>query len=167
VMGVDPGMRLTGFGCVETPRRGTTLPLTRSRDAALVDAGVIRLDVDLPIADRLVQLEREFVALLDELKPELVGIESLYAHVEHPATSIVMGHGRGVLLLATRRAGISLVELKATEIKKSLTGFGHAGKGQMQGAIKYEFSLAIEPKPADVADGLAIALAALRRRELA
>jgi crossover junction endodeoxyribonuclease RuvC len=77
-----------------------------------------------------------------------------------------MGHARGVLLMAVRRANIPLLELRPTEIKKSLTGFGHAGKGQMQSAIKYEFSLAVEPKPADAADGLAIALAALRRREL-
>lgn len=167
VLGIDPGTRLTGFGCVEQlrgPRSDAgSRPVTVARDASLLDAGVIRLDTEQKLPDRLIQLEREFQQLLDELKPDLVAVEMLYANYKHPTTAIIMGHARGVILLAIRRSSIPLLELRATEIKKSLTGYGHAGKGQMQSAIKHEFALAVEPKPADVADALAIALAGLRR----
>ncbi len=71
-----------------------------------------------------------------------------------------MAHARGVILLAVRRASLELVEIRPNEVKKSLTGFGHAAKGQMQDAIKAHFGLAEAPRPPDVADALAIALCA-------
>ncbi len=169
VLGIDPGLRLTGFGCVATPGPGGAragLGQTRARDAELIDAGVIRLDVKTSVSDRLLELEVELVKLIDDLRPDLAVVETLYAHYKHPATAIVMGHARGVILLAIRRAGVPLVELRPNEIKKSLTGFGHAKKGQMQKSIAQEFGMAQEPKPADVADAIAIALAGLRRARI-
>ncbi len=169
VLGIDPGLRLTGFGCVRTPGPGNArapLGQTRARDAELVDAGVIRLDVKTSVSDRLLELDGELGNLLEELKPDLAVVETLYAHYKHPATAIVMGHARGVILLAIRRAGVALVELRPNEIKKSLTGFGHAKKGQMQESIAQEFGLAQVPKPPDVADAIAIALAGLRRARI-
>ena len=94
---------------------------------------------------------------------EVVAVEMLFAHYKHPTTAIVMGHARGVLLLAVRRAGLRLMELRPTMVKKSLTGHGHAHKAQMQRAIQVEFGLAALPEPSDVADALAIALCASRR----
>lgn len=173
VLGIDPGLRLTGYGCVEPvagargPRRLSASPATGiSRDGSLrlVEGGVLRLDPKASVADRLVELERDMVGLLERLRPSVVAVEMLFAHVKHPATSIVMAHGRGVVLLAARRAGVEVVELRATEVKKAVTAFGHAGKGQVQARIQDEFALPAPPKPADTADALAIALCALRRR---
>jgi crossover junction endodeoxyribonuclease RuvC len=84
-------------------------------------------------------------------------------HYKHPATAIVMGHGRGVLLLAVRAAGLDLIELKPAEVKKSMTGNGQASKVQMQEAVQQAFGLAEPPSPPDVADALAIARCAQRR----
>lgn len=168
ILGIDPGLRLAGYGCVET-REGET--------PALVEAGVFRLGkrgVDgegvrqsvsdaRTISSRLVELDRDFGEALERLKPEIVAVESLFAHYKHPATAIVMGHARGVILLAIARAGVRLMEFKPNEIKKSLTGHGLADKGRMQRAIQTVFGLKEPPRPPDVADALAIALCAAGR----
>jgi crossover junction endodeoxyribonuclease RuvC len=75
-----------------------------------------------------------------------------------------MGHARGVILLAAARAGIDVMSIPATRIKKSLTGNGHASKVQMQKAVAHALRLAEPPEPADVADALAIALCAHETR---
>lgn len=115
------------------------------------------------VSARLAELDADFRAALERLVPEVVAVESLFAHYKHPSTAIVMGHARGVLLLAIRRAGCRLVELKPNEVKKSVTGHGHASKEQMQLAVQGVFGLAEPPSPPDVADAIAIALCASRR----
>ncbi|MGQ0628501.1 MAG: crossover junction endodeoxyribonuclease RuvC [Phycisphaerales bacterium] len=162
VLGIDPGLRLTGYGCLETPAQGRSSAV----EALVVEAGVIRLDVKRSVADRLTELDLDFRALLQRVRPDIVAVEMLFSHYKHPATAIIMGHARGVLLLATRQSRLPLVELRPTEVKKSLTGHGHADKSQMQRTIRAELRLAVEPKPPDVADALAIALCALRRRNV-
>jgi crossover junction endodeoxyribonuclease RuvC len=92
------------------------------------------------------------------LKPEVLAIEELYSHYERPTTAILMGHARGVIVLAAAEAGIPVVNYRATQIKKTITGNGHAAKWQMQEAIKRELNLPSLPEPPDVADALAIAL---------
>lgn len=168
ILGIDPGLRLTGYGCVETREGGAP---------TLVEAGVFRLGkrgVDgegvrqsaadaKTISSRLVELDRDFGEALERLRPEIVAVESLFAHYKHPATAIVMGHARGVILLAIARSGVRLMEFKPNEIKKSLTGHGLADKGRMQRAIQTVFGLSEPPKPPDVADALAIALCAAGR----
>jgi len=203
ILGIDPGLRLTGYGCIEPCRGGGFA------GHSIVEAGVFRLlkrptragvgddseeagegleggdeelgvepclEVSDPlgrarvplrsVSERLVELDRDFRELLGRVRPGVVAIEGLFSHYKHPATAIVMGHARGVLLLAVRQSGLVLVEIKPAEVKKSLTGFGQSGKGQMQRAIAAEFGLAEPPSPPDVADALAIALCAARRRAL-
>ena len=157
VVGVDPGLRLTGYGCVD----GRSGPMVSK--PALVEAGIFRLRGSDSVGDRLVELDRDLDALLDRTSPDLLAVEKLYAHYKHPTTAIIMGHARGVILLCARRRGIEIRELGATEVKKSTTGHGHASKSQMQSAIAYELGLLAPPEPADVADALAIALCGLRR----
>lgn len=163
VLGIDPGLRITGYGCVEDPPaspRGSPRASLRPR---LIEAGVIRLNAKRSVADRLCELETDLDALLDRLKPDAVAVEMLYAHYAHPTTAIIMGHARGVMLLAIRKRSLTLVELRATAIKKSLVGNGHASKPQMQEGVRVELNLTTKPDPPDVADALAIALCALRR----
>jgi crossover junction endodeoxyribonuclease RuvC len=155
-------LRITGFGCLEAPA-----PAGVRCDAGVVEAGVIRLDAQRSIADRLVELNEDVSALLGRTRPDLVAVEQLFAHPEHPATSIAMAHARGVILLRVRAASVPLVELRPSQVKKALTSFGQAGKRQVQAAVKAELLLDVEPSPSDVADALAIALCALRRRAVA
>lgn len=148
ILGIDPGLRLTGYGVVDYQ------PLR----PALIDGGVIRLTVKTSLADRLVELETELDAILAEHKPSVCAVEQLYAHYKHPRTAILMGHARGVILLAARRRGISIEQFPANRVKQAVTGHGHAGKLQMQRAIAAQWNLPALPDPPDVADALAVAL---------
>ena len=148
ILGIDPGLRITGYGVID-------YHALRPR---LIDAGVLRLDAKAPLADRLVELETELSALIDEHKPDVCGVEQLYAHYAHPRTAILMGHARGVILLCARRRGVRCEEYAANRIKQSLTGHGHASKVQMQRAVQSQWNLPELPEPPDVADALAIAL---------
>jgi crossover junction endodeoxyribonuclease RuvC len=85
-------------------------------------------------------------------------VEQLYAHYKHPRTAILMAHARGVILLAAQRRGIGVEQVSANRVKKSLLGYGHAGKQQMQRAIQQLWNLKELPQPPDVADALAVAL---------
>src|SRR6185312_10552291 len=148
ILGIDPGLKITGYGVIDwKPIR-----------PPLVDGGVIRLQAKTPLADRLVELETELDALIEEHKPDVCAVEQLYSHYAHPRTAILMGHARGVILLVARRRGLRIEQYAANRIKQSLTGFGHAGKGQMQRAIQSVWNLAKAPEPPDVADALAVAL---------
>lgn len=161
ILGIDPGLQITGFGCVDRPEdaRADAVPV-------LVEAGVFRLGQgggEVSVVSRLQELDSDIRALLERLKPDAVAVESLFAHYKHPATAIVMGHARGVILLAIRRAGLRLVEYKPNLVKKSLTGHGHAGKEQVQRAVQELFRLPELPTPPDMADAIAIALCAAWR----
>lgn len=163
VLGIDPGLRITGYGCVEgapADRRGRK---AIGADAILIEGGVIRLDAKTTISARLAELETDLTETIARLQPDAVAVEKLYAHYKHPTTAIVMGHARGVVLLVIERAGVRLIELGATEVKKSLTGNGHASKDQMQRGVQHQLGLSAPPRPADVADAIAIGLCGLRR----
>ena len=153
ILGIDPGLNITGYGCIELGRG----------EPEVVEAGTLRTDEKADMSDRITQIHADLRDLLAELKPDLVAIEQLYAHYKHPRTAILMGHARGVILLAARQAGIAVRDLSATKVKKSLTGNGHASKRQVQRAIQSVCHLLELPQPADVADALAIALCAARR----
>lgn len=126
--------------------------------SVLIDGGVIRLTVKTSLADRLVELESELEAILEEHKPDVCAVEQLYAHYGHPRTAILMGHARGVILLAARKRGIQVEQFPANRVKQSVTGHGHASKIQMQRAIQSQWNLPELPEPPDVADALAVAL---------
>ncbi|MGB0766444.1 MAG: crossover junction endodeoxyribonuclease RuvC [Phycisphaeraceae bacterium] len=155
ILGIDPGLRLTGFGVVEV-RPGAIEP-------ALVEAGVFKLNGKLSVADRLAQLSEDLAGVIGEVKPDRLAVEKIYSHYAHPRTAIVMAHARGVILLCAIRAGLTIEELAATEVKKALTGNGHASKEQMQLAVQAQFRLPEPPSPPDVADAIAIAACHARR----
>jgi crossover junction endodeoxyribonuclease RuvC len=158
VLGIDPGLRITGYGAVALPP-GHIEP-------TLIEAGVIKLDGKSPMEDRLAELHRELSALIEQIKPTRMAVEKLYAHYKHPRTAILMGHARGVILLCARQYGLPVEHLPSTEVKKSITGYGHASKEQMQRAVQSQCRLAELPSPPDVADAIAIALTCARRRAL-
>jgi crossover junction endodeoxyribonuclease RuvC len=164
ILGIDPGLRLTGYACLELSPTASRRRTAGPGVAALVEAGVIRLKPARSISQRLAELDTDLRDIIERLAPHAVAVEKLYAHYKHPTTAIIMGHARGVVLLNIQRAQLDLIELGATEVKKSLTGNGHAGKPQIQEGVRVQLGLAARPEPADVADAMAIALCALRRR---
>jgi crossover junction endodeoxyribonuclease RuvC len=150
ILGIDPGLERTGYGVVELPA-GAGAP-------RLVEAGIIRTNRKDPTPDRLAEIHSGVASVIEEFKPQAVAIEELYSHYAHPRTAILMGHARGVVILAAAQAGVPVTSYGATHIKKALTGSGHAAKDQVQRAIQSHFNLKKPPEPPDVADALAVAL---------
>jgi crossover junction endodeoxyribonuclease RuvC len=148
ILGIDPGLRLCGYGVVDY----------HPFKPKLVDGGVIRLKEKNPIPSRLVELERELDSIIAEHNPTVIAVEQLYSNYAHPRTAILMGHARGVILLVAARRELRIEQLAANRIKQSLTGHGHASKEQMQLAIQHKWNLPKPPEPPDVADALAVAL---------
>ena len=148
VLGIDPGLRVTGYGLLEA----------KGMRARVLEAGVVRSDDDASLPDRLRKIHVNVLDIIRELEPDAVAVEELYSHYGHPTTAILMGHARGVMLLAAAEAGVSVVTYGATRIKKALTGNGRASKEQMQRMIQSTLRLKALPEPADVADALAVAL---------
>jgi crossover junction endodeoxyribonuclease RuvC len=147
ILGLDPGLRITGYALIEAA----------SAQPTVLEAGVIRGQAKRMSA-RLSQLYQGLVEVLDQFQPEVMVVEQLYAHYAHPRTAILMGHARGVLLLAAGERQIETVSYNATKIKKTITGSGRATKDQIQRTMQRELGLAALPEPADVADALAAAL---------
>jgi crossover junction endodeoxyribonuclease RuvC len=148
ILGVDPGLEITGYGCVGREKSGF----------GLIEAGVIRTKKTDRLPRRLSVLYDNFVELLGEVRPEVIAIEELYSHYKHPRTSIIMGHARGVVLLAAGHQNIGIISYGANRIKKSLTGNGHATKEQMRLMVKNVLNLEKMPTQSDVSDAIAVAL---------
>ncbi|NLS95485.1 MAG: crossover junction endodeoxyribonuclease RuvC [Planctomycetaceae bacterium] len=148
ILGVDPGLNTTGYGVLETG----------SGRVSLCEAGVVRGGDRGDIGRRLEKLHRGIAEVIAAFSPEALAIEELYSHYARPRTAILMGHARGVIILAATQAGIPVHHYSATQVKRILTGSGRASKGQVQRAIQRELGLAGLPEPADVADALAIAI---------
>lgn len=124
----------------------------------LVEAGLIRTRERDGIAGRLAEIYRSLSEVISELEPDVLVIERLYAHYEHPATAILMGHARGVVCLLSGIHRVPLSSIASTQVKKSVTGSGHAGKLQVQRMVQHVLRLKSLPDPPDVADALAVAI---------
>ena len=146
VLGIDPGLHLTGYAVLRI-----------SRQPALIEAGVIRGSSTGGLPIRLADLHRQIAEIIDEFSISHIGVEQLYAHYKHPRTAILMGHARGVILLAAGDRRVPVIDLPSTLVKKMFTGNGHATKSQMQKTAASRFHLHKPPSPPDVADAMAIA----------
>ncbi len=153
VVGVDPGLTVTGYAVVETIAGAIRV----------IEAGVIRPSKGAgPLATRLCVLHDGIVEVIEAFRPAALALEEVHSHVKHPKTSILMGHARGVIVLAAAARGLSVHDYAPTRIKKSLTGNGRASKDQVQHAIQTELRLSTLPEPHDVADACAVALCHLQ-----
>jgi crossover junction endodeoxyribonuclease RuvC len=151
ILGIDPGLQITGYAILESAPRGPIV----------CEAGVIRSTEGREPADmarRLRAVYNGLVEVIDQFRPQVVVVEQLYAHYEHPRTAILMAHARGVIFLAAAQRDLPVVSYNATRIKKTVTGNGRAPKDQVQRTVQRELGLAQVPEPPDVADALAVAL---------
>jgi len=148
ILGIDPGLQVCGYACLET---GT------DREE-LIEAGIIRTEGGSPLQEKLNRIAEDMQSLLNSLRPDVVAVEELYAHYAHPRTAILMGHARGVILQKCADAAVEVRSFSATRIKKSITGNGRASKGQIQRTIQTILSLPKLPEPSDVADAVAAAM---------
>ena len=148
ILGIDPGLQRTGYAVI----------LGNDGRYRVLEAGVVRLDPRQSLACRLVELESSLKQIIDAHRPAILACEQLYAHYKHPRTAVIMAHGRGVILALAARAGLEIVSIAATHVKKHVTGSGRASKVQVQRAVAAILGLAQPPEPNDVADALAVAI---------
>lgn len=156
ILGIDPGLLRTGYAILAGG--------AAAHGRGLIEAGVIRLPARASLEARLVELETSLQRLIEAHRPTRLVCEELYAHYRHPRTAILMAHARGAVLLVAARAGLEVVSVGATFVKKMLTGSGRAGKAQVQRAVALTLGLARVPEPHDVADAVALALCGLAQR---
>src|SRR4029077_18130334 len=124
---------------------------------SLVECGVIRTRPRDPLPLRLREFFVGVSALLARHKPEALSVEDVF-YAKNVRTTVVLGHARGVVLLAGEQAGVSIVELPPAEIKKAVVGTGAATKEQVQFMLMRLLKLKSVPQPSDAADGVAAAL---------
>ncbi len=148
ILGIDPGLERCGYACLEVD----------GGEEKLIEAGVFGTKAGLAMEVRLNQIAEDIKSLLARFAPEIVSVEELYSHYDHPKTAILMGHARGVILQKCAEVSIEVRSFSATRIKKSITGNGRASKGQMQRTIQTLLCLPELPEPADVADAIAAAM---------
>ena len=149
VLGIDPGTAITGYGIVRKEGRN---PLT------LVECGVIRTRPRDELAQRLAEIHDGVLGLIRRHQPTVLSIEDVF-YARNVRTTVVLGHARGVILLAAAQAGLEIHEYPPSEIKKAVAGTGAATKLQIQFMVTRLLRLKSAPQPSDAADGVAAALA--------
>ncbi len=156
ILGIDPALRVTGYGAVERTGGGIRL----------IEAGVIAPRTDRTLEERLHELHVGIAEVLAQTRPHLVVIEELYTTYKNPKTAILMGHARGVLCLASAQAGVAVQTLGHAHVKRALAGSGAARKDQINAMVTRMLGLRRAPKPNDVSDALALALAYMNVRDV-
>ena len=146
VIGVDPGSRFCGWGLVES-RLGT---ITH------VDNGVIGFSPKAPLAERLLVMLDKLGHVLQTYGPTVAAVEGIFQH-RNARSALILGHARGVALVALARAGLTVDEYTPQQVKKAVTGSGRAEKEQVAQAIALRLGLPDLPQ-ADAADAVAVAL---------
>jgi len=159
VLGIDPGTAVTGYGVVRA--RG----MRQAGGADLIECGVIRTRPTQPLAARLADIYDGVRELIARHQPEALAVEDVF-YARNVRTTVVLGHARGVVLLAGQQAGIAIHEYPPADIKKTVTGNGGATKEQVQFMVTKLLRLKSAPQPADAADGVAAALACVLRADV-
>lgn len=147
VLGIDPGIATMGFGFVD--KVGHKL--------VPVQFGCIQTEAGLPQEVRLKQIYEASCRLLDQYKPDTVGVEKLFFN-KNVTNAFSVGQARGVLLLAAAQRGLPIGEYTPMQVKQAVVGYGGAEKKQVQEMVRMFLKLAAAPKPDDVADALAVAI---------
>jgi len=151
VLGVDPGLRITGYGLVEIVWH----PDYRVK---LLEAGTINPRQQDQLDKRILKVHQNLGDIIQQYSPQVMVLEKLYAHYKHPTTASLLGHVRGVICLLCAQHGIHLVEHSVKRIRKSLVGNGNATKQQTQRAVEQSLRIPEHKLTLDASDALALAL---------
>jgi len=146
ILGIDPGLRHTGWGVIR--QEGNRL--------SFVAAGRINPDPALPMAERLNVLAQALHNVIAAHAPDEAAIEETFVN-KNAASALKLGQARGAAMLAAAQDSLAVTEYAANVIKQTVTGFGHADKGQIQAMIKILLPTTGKLAP-DAADALAIAI---------
>lgn len=147
ILGIDPGLRCTGYGVIDVAGRRT----------GVVQCGTIRTNADHSFARRLQTIYDDISDIIREYEPDEFAIEEAF-YSKNAKTALQLGHVRGVAMLAAVHTDLPVSEYSAKKIKMAITGRGGASKEQVQFMVTRMLGLKEPPKPMDVSDALACAL---------
>ena len=147
VLGIDPGIATIGFGVVESEKNRHKL----------IKCGVISTPAHTSLSSRLEQIYDDMLSILELFQPDAVSIEELFFNT-NITTGIAVAHGRGVILLACRKAGVQVYEYTPLQVKQSVVGYGRAEKRQVIDMVQRILRLPAPAKPDDASDALALAI---------
>jgi len=147
ILGIDPGLNACGYGVIELKRDSIRC----------IDFGCVQTKKLPNLSEKLKRIFDDLTNVIQTHNPHFCAIEDIFYH-ENINTAIMMGHARGVAILAARQAGIEVFEYTPREIKMSITGNGGASKQQIQSMIQNLLNLQKPPTPYDASDALAVAL---------
>jgi crossover junction endodeoxyribonuclease RuvC len=156
VIGIDPGIAITGYGLLEEAEDGSV---------SAVDYGVISTSHDLSVSERLIIIYRQLNHILKLHKPDSGAVERLFFY-KNVKTASSVGQAKGVSMLALAQSGLHVYEYSPKEVKTSVTGYGGADKRQIQEMVKILLNLADIPRPDDAADALAVAICHLHHVQM-
>ncbi|MCA9118092.1 MAG: crossover junction endodeoxyribonuclease RuvC [Planctomycetaceae bacterium] len=147
-LGVDPGLRRTGYALLDRTPGG---PVLR-------EGGVIRSKAGDSLARRVYEIGSGLKEVLEEFRPWAMAIEQVFSLGRNPKSALLMAHARGAILMAAAELDVPVLHYTPTQVKKLLTGSGKANKLQMQQAVQSELKLPQILEPNDVADASAVAV---------
>ena len=147
ILGIDPGIATIGFAVLESD----------GRRHQLIKCGVITTPAHTSLSLRLEQIFDDMSDIFEMFKPDVVSVEELFFNT-NLTTGISVAHGRGVILLACRKAGVKVYEYTPLQVKQAVVGYGRAEKKQVMDMVKRICGLSAAPKPDDAADAVALAL---------
>ena len=147
VLGIDPGLTRCGYAVLDAD----------GSDVAAVSLGVLRTPATDSLPARLARLHQDFVDLLAEFAPQSVAVEQVFFQV-NVRTAMSVGQASGLALALAHAAGCEVVQYTPNQVKEAVTGWGGAGKEQVQRMVQNRLGLSAPPKPADAADAAALAL---------
>jgi len=147
ILGVDPGSVRTGYGAIDSD----------GQRHQLVEKGALAPPARLPLPERLRRIHEGVTGLIDRLHPESLAVEDVF-HAANTRTALVLGHVRGVVLLAGAQARLPVFAFSPATVKAQVTGFGRADKRQVAFMVARMLSLPGDGEPGDAADALAVAL---------
>ena len=147
ILGIDPGVAIVGFGVIDSERGQQNM----------VQYGAITTQAGLPLATRLVQIQKDLEELIGVFKPDEISIEELFFS-KNITTGIAVAHARGIILYTAEKMGIPIYEYTPMQVKQAVVGYGLAEKKQVMDMTRRLLKLKAVPRPDDAADALAIAI---------
>ncbi|APF18171.1 crossover junction endodeoxyribonuclease RuvC [Caldithrix abyssi] len=156
ILGIDPGLQITGFGIIEIDGKG---------EPKLFEYGHVRTAASEGLSKRVFKIYARINALINEAQPQVMAMESVF-YATNVKTAITMGHVRGAVMVAAETSGIPVFEYAPREIKMSVVGNGAASKEQVQFMVQHLLGLKEKIEPIDASDALAAALCYWHRTNL-
>ncbi len=153
ILGIDPGTTRIGWAFLRVGRK----------DIKPIDYGCLEI-IEQAQGRRLEIIAKNLDVLIKKYKPSIVAIEKIF-FFKNAKTVMSISEARGVIILIIQKNHLKYIELTPLEIKQNLIGYGRANKKDVQKAIQCFFSLETLPKPDDIADALAVALAGVNKLE--